>query len=110
LAEIPDGLSYSPGKHLKAQAEGRRFSVHSSSINPTFHVALLLGGYSMSASYDALLFYVTSTYRKPTSTMPPLDLLSVSIGTFPEGMMIFPDSGQVGGSSTRQRLVFTSNF
>jgi hypothetical protein len=56
------------------------------------------GGYSMSVSYDALFFYISSTYRKPASTIPPLDLPLVSTGTSPEGMTIFPDSGQVGGS------------
>jgi hypothetical protein len=62
-------------------------------------VSLLLGGYSMSASCDTLFAYVTSTYQKRASTIPPLNLPSVSIGTFVEGMTIFPDSGQVGGSS-----------
>jgi hypothetical protein len=42
-------------EHLTAQEEGRRFSVCSSSIKPTLQVALLLGGYSTSASCDALL-------------------------------------------------------
>jgi hypothetical protein len=42
--------------HLFTQAEGRRFSVCSSSINPTFLFTLLLWGYSMSASCDALFF------------------------------------------------------
>jgi hypothetical protein len=35
---------------LFPQAEARRFSSCSSSINPTFRVTLLLGGYSTSAS------------------------------------------------------------
>jgi hypothetical protein len=96
-------------EHLKAQAEGRRFSAHSSSINLTFQIALLLGGYSRSVSYDGLFLYVVSTYWKPASTVPPLDLSLVSIGTFHDVTTIFPNSGQVGGSSKRQRLVFTSN-
>jgi hypothetical protein len=37
-------------EHLFPQAEGRRSWNCSSSIKPTFHVALLLGGYSTSAS------------------------------------------------------------
>jgi hypothetical protein len=90
--------------------EGRRFSVHSSSINPTFQVVLLLGGYSTSASCNAPYLYIASTCWKLVSTIPPLDLPSVSIGTFPEGMTIFLDSGQVSGSSTGQCLIFTSNF
>jgi hypothetical protein len=95
-------------EHLKAQAEGRRFSVHSLSTNPTIQVAFLLGGYSTSASYNTFFLYVASTYQKPASTMPLLDLPLVSIGTFSEVTMIFPDSNQVSGSSTRQCLVFTS--
>jgi hypothetical protein len=87
-------------EHLKAQAEGCRLSVSTSSINPTLQVALLLGGYSMSASCDTLFTCVASTYQKQASTIPPLDLPLVNIGTFLEGMMIFPDSGQFGGSST----------
>jgi hypothetical protein len=86
-------------EHLKAQEEGRRFSVYSTSINPTLLVALLLGGYSMSASCYALFTYFASTYQKRASTIPSLDFLLVSIGTFLEGITIFPDSGQVSGSS-----------
>jgi hypothetical protein len=41
-------------EHTFSQAEGRRFSTCSLSINPTFQVTLLLGGYSTSASSDAL--------------------------------------------------------
>jgi hypothetical protein len=41
-------------EHIFLQVEGRRFLTCSSSINLTFQVALLLGGYSMSASGDAL--------------------------------------------------------
>jgi hypothetical protein len=87
-------------EHLKAHEKGCRFSVSTSSINPTLLVALLLGGYSTSASCDALFTYTTSTYQKRASNIPPLDLPLVSIETFLEGMMIFPDFGQVGGSST----------
>jgi hypothetical protein len=86
-------------EHLKAQAEGCRFLVYSLRINPTLQVTLLLGGYSASTSCDALFTYVVSTYQKRASTILALDLPSVSIGTFLEGLMIFLDSGQVGGSS-----------
>jgi hypothetical protein len=41
-------------EHLFSQVEGRRFLTCSSSINLTFQVSLLLGGYSTSASGDAL--------------------------------------------------------
>jgi hypothetical protein len=51
----------------------------------------------MSASCDALVDYVTSTYQKQASVTPLLDLPLVGIKTFLEGMMIFPESGQVGG-------------
>jgi hypothetical protein len=54
----------------------------------------------MSASCDALFDYVASTYQKQASAIPPLDLPLVSIETFLEGVMIFPDSGQVDGSSS----------
>jgi hypothetical protein len=37
-------------EHLFPQAEGRRFSTCSLRINPTFQIALLLGGYSTSVS------------------------------------------------------------
>jgi hypothetical protein len=82
--------------------------IHSSSINLTIQVALLLWGYTTSVSYNALLLYAASTYQKVVYTMPPLDLPMVSTGTFPDVMTIFPDSGQVSGSSTRQRIVLTS--
>jgi hypothetical protein len=63
--------------------------VLSSSINPTILADLLLGGYSMSASCDALFFYVASTYWKPSSTTPPLELPLVGTRTFFEVMMSF---------------------
>jgi hypothetical protein len=50
-------------------------------------------------SCDALFAYVASTYQKRASTIPPLDLPSVSIGTFLQGTTIFPNSTEVGGSS-----------
>jgi hypothetical protein len=43
-------------EHLFPQAEGRSFLTCPSSINPTFQVALLLRGYTTSASCDALFF------------------------------------------------------
>jgi hypothetical protein len=51
------------------------------SIKLTFLVALLLRGYNMSASYDALFFYVASTYWKLASTTPQLDQPMVGITT-----------------------------
>jgi hypothetical protein len=54
----------------------------------------------MSASCDALFAYITSTNQKQASVTPLLDLPLVDIDTFFEGVMIFPDSGQVGGSSS----------
>jgi hypothetical protein len=85
---------------FNVQAEGRRFSVSSSSTNPTLQVALQLRGYSTSVSCDNLFTYVVSTYQKRASAIPPLDLPLVSIGIFLDGMMIFSDSVQFGGSST----------
>jgi hypothetical protein len=83
------------------QAEGRRYSTCSSSINPTFQVALLLGDYSTSVYCDALsLSDVTSTYQKHASVTSPLDLPLVSIQTFLEGVLVLLDSGQVGDSSS----------
>jgi hypothetical protein len=94
-------------EHLKAQAEGRKFSVYSSSINSTLQVTLLLRVYSTSASCDALFAYVASTYQKKASAIPPLDLPFVGIETFLEGVMFFPDYGQVGGSSKNYNALHT---
>jgi hypothetical protein len=78
-------------------------------------VALLLGGYSTSASCDTLFDYIASTYQKQASAISLLDLPLVGTETFLEGVMIFPDSSQVGGSSknynalpTLQTLGFAS--
>jgi hypothetical protein len=96
-------------EHLKAQAEGRRFSVYSLSINPTLQVAILLGGYSTSASCDALFAYVASTYEKRASTIPPLDLPLVSIGTFLQARRSSLTLLRSVALQTLQRLFFTSN-
>jgi hypothetical protein len=62
----------------------------------------------MSASWEALFSSVSSTYQKHAPATPLLDLSLVSIKTFIGGVMILPDSGQVGGSSSKlQCLVFT---
>jgi hypothetical protein len=87
-------------EHLKAQAEDRRFSVDSSSTKPTLQVVLLLKGYSTSESCDAFFAYVASTYQKQASVTPLLDLLLVGIKTILKGLIIFPDSGRVGSSSS----------
>jgi hypothetical protein len=80
--------------------EGCRSRILSSSINPTFQVALLLGGYSTSASLRHPLFlHVASTYWKHTSVMSPLDLPLVSVSTFLEGAVVSPDPVQVEDSS-----------
>jgi hypothetical protein len=55
--------------------------LHFWSIKLTILVALLLRGYYTSASYDALFFYVASTYWKPASTTL-LDLPTVDVATF----------------------------
>jgi hypothetical protein len=57
-------------------AEGRRSRTYSSSINPTFQVALLLGGYSTSASVRCPLF---STSPRPTGSTLPSHLHSISL-------------------------------
>jgi hypothetical protein len=62
-------------------------------------VAIPLGGYSTSASSNALFTYITSTYQKQASAISLLDLPLVGIETFLKGVMIFHDSNQVGGSS-----------
>jgi hypothetical protein len=95
-------------EHLKSQAEGRRYPIHSSSIKPTFQVALLLGGYSMKCILrrPPPLRHVDLLEARfiCTSARPP----SGQLGDLPNVTTIFPDSGQVGGSSTRRRLVLTS--
>jgi hypothetical protein len=63
-------------EHLLPQTEGRRFSTCSSSINRTFQVALLLRGYSTSASCDALS---KPTSPRPTRIMLLLHLCSTSL-------------------------------
>jgi hypothetical protein len=60
-------------------------------------------------SLSIILSLGSGCHKKRASTIPPLDLPTVSIGTFLEGMTIFPDFGQVGSPSTLQCLVFTSN-
>jgi hypothetical protein len=50
---------------LFPKAEGRRLRILSSSINPTFQVALLLGGYSTSASVRRPLSF---TSPRPTGS------------------------------------------
>jgi hypothetical protein len=44
--------------------------------------------------------YVALTYQKHAYVTPLLDLSLVSIQTFLEGVLVLPDSGQVGGSSS----------
>jgi hypothetical protein len=64
-------------------AEGLRFSLSSFlEHQTTILVALLLGGYYTSASYDALFFYVASTYWKLASITPLVDLRTVDIAAF----------------------------
>jgi hypothetical protein len=53
-------------EHLFPSTEGRRLRIHSLSINPTFQVTLLLGGYSMSASVRRPLCF---TSPRPTGSM-----------------------------------------
>jgi hypothetical protein len=45
-------------------------------------------------------FDVASTCQKPASVTSLLDLPLVGIQTFLEGVMVLPDSGQVGGASS----------
>jgi hypothetical protein len=55
-------------------------------------------------------FVVASTNQNHASDTSPLDLPLVNIQTFLEGVLVLPDSGQVGGSSSNDsRLVFTSS-
>jgi hypothetical protein len=54
---------------------------------------------------DTLFPYVTSTYQKHASVTSPLDLPLVSISTFLEGVLVLPDSGQVGGSSSNNKAL-----
>jgi hypothetical protein len=54
---------------------------------------------------DKLFYSVASTYQKHASVMSPLDIPLVSIQTFLEGVMVLPDSGQVGGSSSNDRAL-----
>jgi hypothetical protein len=50
-------------------------------------------------SCDALFAYVASTYEKQASITPLLDLPFVGTETLLERVMIFRDSGRVGGYS-----------
>jgi hypothetical protein len=77
------------------------------STKPTFQVALLLEGYSTSASCDTLFDYVASTYQKKASAIPSLDLPLVGIETFLEGVMIFPEFSQVGGFSSNYNALYS---
>jgi hypothetical protein len=49
---------------------------------------------------DALFSDVASTYQEHSSITSLLDLPLVSIYTFLEGVLVLPDSGQVGGPSS----------
>jgi ribonuclease HI len=87
-------------EHLLPSAKGRRSWILSSRINPTFQVALLLGGYSMGASLRRPLFlHDASTYWMHASVTSSLDLPLVSISTFLEGVVVLPDPVQVEDSS-----------
>jgi hypothetical protein len=91
---------FSREEHLFSSTEGRRSWILSLSINPTFQVALLLGGYSTSASLQRPPFlHITSTYWKHASVTSSLDLPLVIISTFFEGVMVSPDPVQVEDSS-----------
>jgi hypothetical protein len=48
---------------------------------------------------------VTSTYQKHASITSLLDLPLVSIQTFLEGVLVLPDSGQVGGFSSNDNTL-----
>jgi hypothetical protein len=94
--EIPIASSAFKRRAYVSLTEGRRSWILSSSINPTFQVALLLGGYSTSASLRRSLFlHVASTYWKHASITSLLDLPLVSISTFLEGAVVSPDPVQV---------------
>jgi hypothetical protein len=64
-------LSVSKRRASVFSIEGRRSWILSSSINPTFQVALLLGGYSMSASMRRPLSF---TSPRPTGSTLPVHL------------------------------------
>jgi hypothetical protein len=81
--------------------------IYSSSINPTQLVDLLFGGYSASASYDALFNLRRDELPEAFFHTSSLDLPSVGRETFFEVTMIssrLSDSGQVSGSSKDNAL------
>jgi hypothetical protein len=74
--KILDALSISKRRASVSYAEGRRISTCSSSINPTFQIALLLGGYSTSAS---LCHHLSLMSPRPTKSMLPSHLFLTSL-------------------------------
>jgi hypothetical protein len=65
-------------EHLFPKVEGCRLQILSSSINPTFQVALLLGGYSTSALVRCPLSF---TSPRPTGSVLPVCLRLTSCGS-----------------------------
>jgi hypothetical protein len=76
--EIPVVLLVSKRIASVSSAEGHRLLILSSSINPTFQVTLLLGGYSMSVSVRRPLSFRSP---RPTGSVLPVCLCLTSRGS-----------------------------